>query len=279
MNSQFEELVLKFGETYATMVVKIWKPVTSRGSVFCIHDFDGNGSDFDYLARHLVKQNFTVVCPDMIGRGKSTYFGDLSKYSFSAYQVCIGALSKYAGEKNYFLGTSWGGAILIFFLYDTRVKADKLILNDVGLRGGPVIDRLLNDIRSDAAQEFGSEAEAFAYVRSSRGYLGDFSEELWPNYLSNKVRFADGKYRLAYDPKAIPEVRERRYDLYPLLQRIETEVLLLFGEKSEVYDAEAVDTLIKSRTGLTCIFGLKAGHPPSLMTYEQALLVSGYLGS
>jgi pimeloyl-ACP methyl ester carboxylesterase len=277
MTPQFEELLLQFGETYGTMVVRVWKPTTSRGSIFCIHGFEGNGGDFDYLAEHLVEQNFTVVCPDIIGRGRSTFFGDRSKYTFDAYSVCIGALSKYAGDKNYFLGTSWGGAIAMFFLYATRVKADKLILNDVGLRGGPVIDKLLNVIREDAAQEFESREDAYAYVRRSRHYLGEFSEDLWPNYLAQKIRFADGKYRLAYDPMTIPDVKKRRYDLFPILEKIDTKVLLLFGQDSEVYDAEAVATLLKQRSDFACIPGIKAGHPPSLMTYEQALLISGYL--
>jgi pimeloyl-ACP methyl ester carboxylesterase len=277
MNGQVEELLLQFGDTYGTMVVRSWIPEKSRGTLFCIHGFEGNGSDFDYLANHVVKQNFTVVCPDMIGRGRSTYFGDPSKYGFDAYKICVGALSKYAGEKNYFLGTSWGAAVLLFFLYSTRVKVDKLILNDVGLQGGPAIDQLLEEIRIDAAQEFESEAEAFAYIRSSRCYLGEIPEELWPNYLVNKTRCVDGKYRLAYDPKAIPGVKERRYDLFPILQRIRTDILLLFGEKSQVYDAEAINALTRIRPDIRCIAGIKAGHPPSLMTYEQVLLVSGFL--
>jgi pimeloyl-ACP methyl ester carboxylesterase len=277
MTPQTEELLLKFGDTYGTMAVRLWTPETSRGTVFCIHGFEGNGNDFDYLADHLVRQNYTVVCPDIIGRGKSTFFGDTSKYGFDSYLVCIGALSRYAGDKNYFLGTSWGGAILMFFLYTTRVQVDKLILNDVGLRGSPAIDRLLDDIRIDAAKEFDSQEEAYAYVRGTRDYLGEFPEQLWPNYLSNKIRFSAGKYRLAYDPKAIPDVKQRKYDLYPLLRQIQTDVLLLFGEGSEVYEAEAVASLLKSRSGIDCISGIKAGHPPSLMTYEQALLVSGYL--
>jgi pimeloyl-ACP methyl ester carboxylesterase len=279
MTPNIEELLVQFGETYGTMVVRIWRPAASRGTVFCIHGFEGNGGDFDYLAEHLLQQNFTVICPDLIGRGRSTFFGDTSKYSFDAYLVCIGALSKYASDKNYFLGTSWGGAILLFFLYATRVKAEKLILNDVGLRGGPAIDNLLGLLRQDSAQEFDTQEEAYAHVRSTRSYLGEFSETLWPNYLREKIRFADGKYRLAYDPMAIPEVKERRYDLFPILEKIDTEILLLFGEESEVYDAEAVANLLNHRRNIGSISGIKAGHPPSLMTYEQALLISGYLAS
>jgi pimeloyl-ACP methyl ester carboxylesterase len=277
MTPQVEELLLQFGNTYGSMVVRVWKPVTSRGTVFCIHGFEGNGSDFDYLARHLVQKGFTVVCPDMIGRGKSTYFGETAKYGFEAYLVCIGALSKFAGEKNYFLGTSWGGAIAMFFLYTTRVKVEKLILNDVGLRGGPAIDSILDLIRQDAAAEFNSVDDACAYIRRTRDYLGEFAEELWPNYLAHKIRFAEGKYRMAYDPMVIPYAKERQYDLFPLLEKIDTDVLLLFGENSEVYDTAAVADLLKIRPEFSCISEIKAGHPPSLMTDEQTQMIAEYL--
>lgn len=277
MKPHVEELLLQFGNTYGSMVVRVWKPAKPRGSVFCIHGFEGNGSDFDYLARHLVQLDFTVVCPDMIGRGKSTYFGETAKYSFDAYLVCMGALSKFAAEKNYFLGTSWGGAIAMFFLYTTRIKTEKLILNDVGLRGSPTIDFILDLIRQDAAAEFDSAEEAYAYIRRTRDYLGEFAEELWPNYLLHKIRFAEGKYRMAYDPMVIPAAKERQYDLFPLLEKIDTDVLLMFGEKSEVYDAAAVADLLKIRPGFSCIAGIEAGHPPSLMTDEQTHIIAEYL--
>jgi pimeloyl-ACP methyl ester carboxylesterase len=274
MTPRIEELLLQFGTTYGSMVVRIWQPERSRGTVFCIHGFEGNGSDFDFLAAHLSKQNYTVVCPDMIGRGRSTYFGDTSKYTFEAYLICIGALSRFAGDKNYFLGTSWGGAILLFFLYASRIKVEKLILNDVGLRGSPVIDSILDLLRQDAALEFDSAEAAGAHVRSTRDYLGEFDEALWPNYLANKIRFAAGKYRMAYDPAVIGEPKERQYGLYPLLEKIATQVVLLFGEKSDVYDPLALANLLKVRPEFTCISGIKAGHPPSLMTDEQASLIA-----
>lgn len=278
MKPRIEELLLQFGNTYGSMVVRVWQPVRSRGTVFCIHGFEGNGSDFDFLARHLVQRNFTVVCPDMIGRGRSTYFGDTAKYSFEAYLVCIGALSKFAGDRNYFLGTSWGGAIAMFFLYTTRVTVEKLILNDVGLRGGPAIDAILALLRQDAAAQFDTVEEACAHVRLTRDYLGEFDEALWPSYLANKIRFAEGKYRMAYDPAVIPDAKDRQYDLFPLLEKIATEVFLLFGEESEVYDPAAVANLLKARPDFTCIPGIKAGHPPSLMTDDQAHLIAECLG-
>src|SRR5262249_26774145 len=112
-----EKLLIPFGDKLAKLVVRVWQPDESRAAVFCIHAFESNGSDFDYLAQLLVRNGFTVVAPDIIGRGKSTYLRDPAMYTVDTYLRCIQALSKFALKTNYFIGTSWGGAILMFFLY------------------------------------------------------------------------------------------------------------------------------------------------------------------
>ena len=58
-----------------------------------------------------------MVAPDLVGRGKSTYFRDPEMYTIETNLRCLQALSKYAGKVNHFIGTSWGGAILMYFLY------------------------------------------------------------------------------------------------------------------------------------------------------------------
>ena len=279
MKPQFDELLVQFGDTFGKIAVRLWAPKVSRGTVFCIHGFDGNGGDFDYLARHLVQCDLKVVSPDMIGRGKSSFFRDAAKYSVGAYLICLAALSKYAGKTNYFLGTSWGGAMTLAFLSGYGLKVDKLILNDVSLRGNPATDRLADLIRQEAALEFNRIEEAYAYVRHTRAFLGEIPEDLWPDYLQNRVRMERGKYRLAYDPMAVPGGRRERYDRVPLLVKNKSEILLLYGEHSQFFDAEAAARAVSSRSGITCVSVPGAAHPLSLMTREQASLVSGFLTS
>jgi pimeloyl-ACP methyl ester carboxylesterase len=277
-----EELLVRFGDTYGTMVVRIWDPPGSKATVFCIHGFEGNGSDFGYLAGILAKAGFKVVCPDLVGRGASTYFGQPRMYSIDTYLTCIGTLSKYAGDKNHFVGTSWGGAIVLYFLCLTRVKADKLILNDVGMRNNAAIYEILESLDRESKEAFDTLAEAEAYVRRSRYYLGTFADELWPGYLKNKIRLSDGKYRLTYDPAAVSiskESLEKPYDLFPLLEKIEGEILLLYGVDSKCYEASTVADLMQRHPRISCVPDLKSGHPPSLMTYEQALLIRGFLAA
>jgi pimeloyl-ACP methyl ester carboxylesterase len=277
VKARFEDVLVRIGDTFGTMVVRLWRPEHSRGSVFCIHGFEGNGGDFDYLAGHLVQRDLTVVCPDIIGRGRSSFFRDASKYNVDAYITCLAALSKYAGKKNYFLGTSWGGSIAMAFLAGPGVKADKLILNDVGLRGSDAADKLAASIRQEVSLEFDRIEDAHAYVRHTRAFLGKFSEDLWPDFLRNRIRLENGKYRLAYDPMAISPVRQHRYDHIPFLEKIKGEVLLLYVEHSQIFDAEAVAQAVASRPGISHVLIPGAAHPPSLMTREQTLLVSNFV--
>jgi pimeloyl-ACP methyl ester carboxylesterase len=275
-----DNLMLRFGDKFGTMAVRVWQPEAVTATVFCIHGFEGNGSDFDYLAKFLVQKGYRVVCPDIIGRGKSTYFGDHSMYGIDSYLTCLGALSKYASDNNSFIGTSWGGAILMYFLYMTRVKADKLVLNDVGMRNNQNVSDAIKFMAEDSRREFDTIEEANAYVRGSRQYLGEFPEALWPSYLENKIRYSAGKFRLAYDPATTGYTSAaigKDYDLFPLLEKIETQILLLYGVDSACYQSELVADLRKRCSKISCIPNLKSGHPPSLMTYEQALIIGGFL--
>jgi pimeloyl-ACP methyl ester carboxylesterase len=282
MESYSEKLLLRFGDKFGTMVVRVWKPERPSATVFCIHGFIANGTDFDYLATHLVRKSFTVVCPDMVGRGESTYFGDPAMYSPATYFTCLGALSKYAGASNHFIGTSWGGSLVMRFLCVHRIKADKLILNDVGMRNNPSVDQAIGVIMMDANREFDTCEEAKAYIRRTRTFLGEFPEELWSKFLEKRIRLSDGKYRLTYDPATAAEVSGligKQFDIFPLLEKLPSEILLLYGADSKCYEPDTVSDLMRRFPNISCVPNLRSGHPPSLMTYEQALMVGGFLSS
>jgi pimeloyl-ACP methyl ester carboxylesterase len=282
MNVFQDKLLIPFGDKAATMMTRVWQPDESRATVFCIHGFEGNGGDFDYLGQILVRSGFTVVAPDIIGRGKSTYFRDPSMYTVRTSLRCLEALGRYAGKTNYFLGTSWGGALLMFFLKLARLQADKLILNDVGMESSAAVESLKMRLLDDSTKAFDTIEEAHAYVRESRSYLGKIPEELWGPYLANKVILHEGKYRLAYDPATTVKFSDPmawQYDLFPLLEGLAAPTLLLYGTQSKCYDEARVAGLMQRHPRISCVPNLDGGHPPSLMTYDQALIVLGFLNA
>lgn len=274
-----DELLVDLNGTFATMAVRIWYAEQSKGTVFCIHGFTGNSTDFDILAEFLQRNQFTAICPDLIGRGKSTYFGEGKMYTPENYMACIRALSKYAGQKNHFIGTSWGGIIALLFLYKSRTKVGKVILNDVCLRGSAALDQLRNGLLHEASAKFDTFDAAAAYIKSTRDFLG-MPESLFPRYIENKIVRKGDYYRLAYDEATVAhfgKVMGRDFDFYPMLTKVRADLLLIYGAASPFYDDEIAKQVAVQYSNISFISDLNAGHPPSLMTRDQALIVYGYL--
>ena len=48
-----------------------WGHADAGRTVVCVHGLTRQGRDFDVLARALVRQGCRVVCPDLVGRGRS----------------------------------------------------------------------------------------------------------------------------------------------------------------------------------------------------------------
>jgi pimeloyl-ACP methyl ester carboxylesterase len=271
-----EELLVQLGDTFATLFVRIWRANKSRGTVFCVHGFDGNGSDFDFLAARLREDGFNVVCPDMIGRGRSTYLGDASRYEFGVFVNCLAAVSKFAGTRNHFIGTSWGGVVVMALLAGAPIKADKLVLNDVSLRGSSAVDDLANRLRQESLLTFERIDEAYAYVRRTRAFLGDLSESSWTSYVRNRIREDNGRYRLAYDPFAVPAARQERYDRVAMFDSINADVLLMYGAQSPFLDHQAIASIRERNPRVSFAAVQGAGHPLSLMTSFQSEMISSF---
>ncbi len=275
-----ESLMLRFGHVFGTMAVRVWKSPAPLATVFCIHNFDGNGGDFDFLARFLWQKRYSVVCPDIVGRGASTYFHDPAMYDMKVYCTCLGALSKFAGARNYFIGNAWGGAVVLYFLATTCIKVEKLLLNDVALSSNAASEAAIKLIAAESERAFDTREAAQAYFTRSWHHSEEFPKELWQYYADNRIRFSDGKFRLAYDPaitRQALQALENSYDLCPLLDKIKTEVLLLYGAGSKNYERDTLADLMRRRSNISCVSDLKGRYRPSLMTYEQALMIAGFL--
>ncbi|NUS21577.1 MAG: alpha/beta hydrolase [Mesorhizobium sp.] len=276
-----QEILIRLGDRYASMFVRIWQPAgQSRGTVFCLHGFAGNGSDFDYLANFLCRNGYLVICPDLLGRGRSAYLG--SGYDIDLYSRCLRALSQFAGKENHFVGTSWGGLILLLFLYANRGRADRIVLNDVPLIGGPKVDALRNEAVRESALTFQTRAEARQYLRAANPGMGRVETPVSDRFIDNRIAAGPGGFRLAYDPAAtgnFEAMTGRTYDLFPMVAKLDAQVMLMYGRESGLIDRQAFERSRRARPDLCIVDNIDAGDPPSLMTPDQAFLVLGFLSA
>ena len=98
----------------------------------CTHGLTRNGRDFDFLANALA-ENYTVICPDMPGRGKSDWLEDFTKYNNNYYVEIVVALIKSLGfEKVDWVGTSMGGLMGMIATALHPHLINKMVLNDIG---------------------------------------------------------------------------------------------------------------------------------------------------
>ncbi|TIN26212.1 MAG: alpha/beta hydrolase [Mesorhizobium sp.] len=276
-----QEILIRLDDRYAAMFVRIWRPAgTPRATVFCLHGFTGNGADFDYLATFLCRNGFLVICPDLLGRGRSAYLG--SGYDINVYLKCLRALGEFAGTENHFIGTSWGGTILLLFLHMTRSKAAKIVLNDVPMHGGPKVDAMRSDVMKESALKFETRAAVKEYLGTSRAVMGSVEETVFNRYVENRMAAGPDGFRLAYDPATTGNfgaMAGRDYDLFPIAAKIDARILMMYGRGSQVIDRQAIDRARKARPGLWLADNIDAGDPPSLMTLDQALLILGFLSA
>ncbi|WP_027056980.1 alpha/beta fold hydrolase [Mesorhizobium loti] len=276
-----QEILIRLDDRYAAMFVRIRRPAgTPRATVFCLHGFTGNGADFDYLATFLCRNGFLVVCPDMLGRGRSAYLG--SGYDINVYSKCLRALGEFAGTENHFIGTSWGGTILLLFLHMTRSKASKIVLNNVPMLGGPKVDEMRNEVLKESVLVFPTRAAAKEYLSSTRDVMGRVEDTVFNRYVENRITAGPDGFRLAFDPATTGKfgaMASREYDLFPIAGKIDAHILLMYGRNSQIIARQAIERSRLARPDLWLVDNIDAGDPPSLMSLDQALLILGFLSA
>jgi pimeloyl-ACP methyl ester carboxylesterase len=69
-----------------------WGREDAERTVVCVHGLTRQGRDFDVLARALVREGCRVVCPDLVGRGRSDWLHHPAGYTLLQYGADMNAL-------------------------------------------------------------------------------------------------------------------------------------------------------------------------------------------
>src|SRR5262249_25036686 len=95
------------------------------------------GRDFDVLARALLDR-YRVVCPDVVGRGRSDWLADPMGYALPQYLAdMVTLLARLDARTVHWVGTSMGGLIGLGMAALGHSPLSKLVLNDIGPRIDP----------------------------------------------------------------------------------------------------------------------------------------------
>ena len=261
-----------------------WGDPANRRVLVCAHGLARQGRDFDTLAADLAT-SYRVVCPDVVGRGRSDWLADPMGYAIPAYVAdMVTLLARLDAETVDWVGTSMGGLIGLGVAALAHSPLRRLVLNDVG----PVIEPAsLQRIGTylGAPVRFSSlEEAADAMWAISQGF-GPHSREQWLALTRPMLRPDGDGFKPHYDPaiavpfKAItPEMAEAGQALlWQAYDSLKLPTLLLRGAESDLLSAATAQAMTQRgpRARLHEFAGV--GHAPTLVQPGQRQVVREFL--
>lgn len=257
-----------------------WGDPKNPKVLFCVHGLTRNSRDFDFLSKAL-QASYRVICPDLLGRGESSFVGNPRVYNFAQYlNDMTSLLARIDVEEIHWLGTSLGGILGMMLAAQPNSPLKSLILNDVGMIvPSVVLQRLKTYLLNDNVFQSFFEAKSYFQTILSAADLKDPSH--WDHITQYGIRRDDkGKFRLAYD-SAIGHSFEN--DTTPSLhlesywQAIKCPILVIRGEESDFLLPDIVTKMLYFQPDTKVVTIPQCGHAPSLMTPDQIQIVGEWL--
>lgn len=293
-----------------------WGSAQATHVVLCVHGLTRQGRDFDVLAQHLIAQArepLRVICPDVVGRGRSDWLVDPMGYQVPQYASDMLALlhmlhARHPIERLDHVGTSMGGLIGMALAGHPELPLPRpvrrLVLNDVGPQiQAQALARISAYVGQHMAfDSLASAADAMATI--STGF-GPHTPAQWlalsaPMVVPAAARSADGHSRVAGAPETAPAQGPVRLHYDPALAqplRAITPEAMAQAETAvwALYDAITAPTLLirgadsdllsPATAAAMRVRGPRArliefegvGHAPTFVAAQQCEAVSAFL--
>ncbi|MGZ5183018.1 MAG: alpha/beta fold hydrolase [Ramlibacter sp.] len=274
-----------------------WGDAAAPRVVVCVHGLSRQGRDFDTLAQALVQRGggaLRVVCPDVMGRGRSEWLRDPHRYQLPTYAAdMVAMLSQLHHDAPVrelaWVGTSMGGLIGMAVAGTPSLPlpapVSRLVLNDVG----PAIEW-------QAIQRIGTyigrtgrfatvQQAADAMWQISTGF-GPHTPEQWLALSEPMVRpVPEGGYTLHYDPAIAVPLRDLTEEgaakgqaaVWALYDAITARTLLLRGADSDLLSRDTARAMTQRGPRAALVEFAGVGHAPTLLAPDQVDVVASFL--
>ena len=261
-----------------------WGDAANPKLLLCLHGLTRQGRDFDTLARALAGA-YRVVCPDVVGRGRSDWLADPMGYAIPQYVAdMVTLLARLDAHSVDVVGTSMGGLIGLGLASLNNSPVRKLVLNDVG----PVI-------QAQALQRIGSylgqparwdslEQAADALWAISQGF-GPHTREQWLALTEPQLKAEGDELVPRSDPdiavpfKSItPEAAAAgEAALWSAYDRVRCPTLLIRGAESDLLGRGTAQEMGQRGPSARLVELAGVGHAPTLVQAEQTQVVREFL--
>jgi pimeloyl-ACP methyl ester carboxylesterase len=241
-----------------------------------------NGRDFDVLARALAV-DARVVCPDVAGRGRSTWLAAAADYRYPQYMADMTSLiARLDVAEVDWIGTSMGGLIGMMLAAQPDTPIRRLIINDIGpFLPKAALERIAGYVGLDPRFEDLPALEA--YLRQVHAPFGPITDDQWRHLAQHSARRLDGGgFGLAYDPRIGDAFRSDKQledvDMWSVWDAVRCPVLVLRGAESDLLLADTAREMATRGPRARVVKIAGVGHAPALMTDDQIALVRDWLG-
>ena len=251
----------------------------SAPTVVCVHGLTRNGRDFDALADRL-SANWRVVCPDMIGRGRSDRAPDPSLYVLPQYIAdCVTLIARLDVERLSWVGTSMGGLMGMMLAALPGNPIDRLVLNDIG----PVLEKTGRERIADYVgddPEFDTREAAVASMRERMASFGPHDDEQFELLVRHYLVPRGSRWGFHYDPAIAVPFKGNQFeppDLWPAYDAIRVPTLVTRGAESDLLSAATAAAMTRRGPKAREVVFEKVGHAPTFIADEQIDAVERFL--
>lgn len=261
-----------------------WGDPANPRVLLCAHGLARQGRDFDTLAQALC-QHYRVVCPDVVGRGRSDWLADPAGYQIPAYVAdMVTLLARLNADEVHWVGTSMGGLIGLGLAALPKSPIRKLVLNDVG----PTIEAAaLQRIGAYLGQplRWASVDEAADYLWSISASFGPHSREQWLALTRPMLKPDGAGFKLHYDPAIAAPLRAVTPEmakageamLWASYDSLRCPTLLLRGADSDLLSSTTAQAMTQRGPKSRLHEFAGVGHAPTLIAPGQIDVVREFL--
>jgi pimeloyl-ACP methyl ester carboxylesterase len=263
-----------------------WGDAANPRVVLCVHGLARQGRDFDTLAQALCA-DFRVVCPDVVGRGRSDWLADPMGYQIPNYVAdMVTLLARIDAHKLHWVGTSMGGLIGLGLASLPGAPIARLVLNDVGPEiQFAAIERIGSYL--GAPKRWATVEEAADYLEGISQGFGPHTREQWLALTRPQLKADDGAFVSHYDPAIAVPVRGVTRELaaageamlWASYDRVACPVLLLRGADSDLLSRATAEAMTQRGPKAQLREFAGVGHAPMLIAEDQVATVREFLRS
>ncbi len=259
-----------------------WGDPRSDRVAVCVHGLSRQGRDFDLLASAMAAQGWRVICPDMVGRGRSDWLRDPEEYTLPQYAMDLTVLIARLGVASVdWIGTSLGGLIGIVLAGQEGSPIHRLVVNDVGpFLPWQALHRLGTSVRN-APRGFPDIASATRYYRTALAPFGHLSEDEWRHLARHSITEATGGgWRKLCDPDITAAFRPGWFfnlSLWNYWDAIRCPTLVLRGATSDLLLPMTAIEMTRRGPRARVVEFAGCGHAPALMDDTQIDAVTDWL--